>query len=92
MNGQKTMSTQRGKRRRIQGTVVSDKMTKTIRVQVVRLVKHPRYSKFVRRKATFVAHDEKGEAKLGDRVEIIESRPLSATKRWRLVKVLERAR
>ena len=77
-------------RKRLVGMVVSDKMDKTIVVVVNRLVKHPIYKKYIRRRAKFNAHDEQNSAQLGDTVEIVQSRPLSRTKRWRLVKVLER--
>lgn len=73
------------KRRRLTGVVVSDKMDKTITVQVTRLVKHRRYFKFVNRRKNFKAHDELNECKTGDTVTIEESRPLSRTKRWVVV-------
>lgn len=74
------------------GRVVSDKMQKTITVLVERKVEHPLYKKYYLQRSKFYAHDEKSEAKLGDMVRIIESRPLSRLKRWRLVEVVERAR
>jgi small subunit ribosomal protein S17 len=83
------MSQKRGRRSEVIGVVVSDKMQKTITVEVERLEKHPKYGKFVKRFSVFKAHDESGKAKLGDRVKIVESRPLSRTKRFRLVEVLE---
>jgi small subunit ribosomal protein S17 len=70
------------------GVVTSDKMNKTIVVEVERRVPHPRFKKIVRRTSTFHAHDEKEEAKTGDKVRIMETRPLSKTKRWRLIEVL----
>jgi small subunit ribosomal protein S17 len=70
------------------GVVVSDKMEKTIVVLVNRLVKHPTYKKFIKRRTKFMAHDEKNVARLGDTVEITQSRPLSRLKRWRLAKVI----
>ncbi|MDR2198538.1 MAG: 30S ribosomal protein S17 [Deltaproteobacteria bacterium] len=70
------------------GVVVSDKMDKTVVVLVNRQVKHPVYKKYIRRRAKFMAHDEKNLARMGDTVEIIQSRPLSKLKRWRLIKVL----
>ncbi len=74
------------------GVVTSAQKTpKTIRVEVEYLTKHSKYGKFVRRTARLHAHDEKGEARLGDRVEIMECRPISKTKNWRLVKVLTAA-
>jgi small subunit ribosomal protein S17 len=77
-------------RKRLVGLVVSDKMEKTIVVVVNRLVKHPTYKKYIRRRVKFTAHDEQNTAHLGDTVEIVQSRPLSRTKRWRLAKILER--
>ncbi len=74
------------------GRVISNKMNKTITVQVDRRIRHPRYGKFVTRRTKLHAHDEGNECKQGDLVEIEECRPLSKTKAWRLVKVLERAR
>ena len=74
------------------GTVVSDKMEKSITVVVERRVRHPKYHKFISRRSKFMAHDERGEAGIGDKVEIVETRPMSARKRWRLVRVIEKAR
>ena len=74
------------------GVVRSDKMTKTITVTVERRVKHPIYGKFVKKTTSFHAHDEKSEAKVGDVVKIMETRPLSKTKRWRLVEIVEKAK
>lgn len=76
----------------LQGNVVSDIMKKTVRVKVERMFLHPVYKKTVRRSKDFLAHDEKGEAKVGDLVEIVETRPISRLKRWRLTRVVERAR
>jgi small subunit ribosomal protein S17 len=70
------------------GVVVSDKMDKTVVVLVSRQVKHPVYKKYIRRRAKFMAHDEKNVARMGDTVEIVQSRPLSKLKRWRLIKVI----
>jgi small subunit ribosomal protein S17 len=81
----------RGKRRVLLGTVVSDKMQKTVVVQVTRRYKHPRYRKYVQERLRYKAHDETNDARIGDRVRIIESRPLSKDKRWRLLEVVERA-
>lgn len=81
----------RGRRRRAVGRVVSAKMQKTIRVQVDRRVRHPRYKKYIRRSTVYFAHDEKREAGPGDTVEIMETRPLSKRKRWRLVRVVGKA-
>ncbi|NLF06713.1 MAG: 30S ribosomal protein S17 [Pirellulaceae bacterium] len=72
------------------GIVTSDKTSKTRRVEIPRLVKHPRYGKYVRRKTVCNVHDENNESGLGDKVEIIESRPMSKTKRWALVRVVEK--
>ena len=80
-----------GKRKQRVGEVVSNKMTKTIVVRVERRFPHPQYKKIVTSYKKFYANDEKGEAKPGDRVRIIETRPLSKLKRWNLVKVVERA-
>jgi small subunit ribosomal protein S17 len=81
-----------GSRKVRQGTVVSSKADKTITVQIEVVRRHPVYEKVVRRSATIHAHDESNEANEGDVVRVIESRPMSRTKRWRLVEVLERAR
>ena len=80
----------RGFRKRLQGVVKSDKMDKTVTVTVERLVKHPRYKKYVRRKNTFMAHDPDRAAREGDVVGIESTRPLSRRKRWRLVRVVGR--
>ncbi|MCF8213792.1 MAG: 30S ribosomal protein S17 [Chitinophagaceae bacterium] len=74
------------------GSVTSDKMDKTITVAVERKVKHPLYGKFVKKTTKFHAHDETNEAKPGDVVRIMETRPLSKTKRWRLVEIIEKAK
>lgn len=74
------------------GVVTSSKMDKTITVAVERKVKHPIYGKFVKKTTKFHAHDEKNECGIGDIVKIMESRPLSKTKRWRLVEVVEKAK
>ena len=79
----------RGRRNEVVGEVVSDKMDKTISVQIYRLVKHKRYGKFIRRSSVFKAHDEKNVAKQGDKVKIYETRPFSKTKRWMLSEILE---
>jgi small subunit ribosomal protein S17 len=73
------------------GVVVSDKMSKTRVVAVERSFRHPRYERVVKRTARFKAHDERNEARLGDRVLIVETRPLSKDKRWRIKEILERA-
>ena len=74
------------------GTVVSDKMEKTVVVAIERQVRHGVYGKQLRRTSRFMAHDEKGEAKVGDRVAMVPSRPLSKRKRWVVTRVVERAR
>ena len=78
-------------RRTVTGRVVSDKMDKTVSVSVDRLIKHPRYGKYIRRTTKVLAHDEKNECKAGDRVTISECRPLSKNKAWQVVSVVERA-
>ena len=80
----------RGARKKKVGTVVSDKMDKTVVVRVERLVPHDVYKKYVRRRVTFKAHDEKNEFRAGDRVEIVETRPMSKDKRWRVARLIER--
>ena len=83
---------ERGMRKTREGLVVSDKMAKTIVVSLEDRVKHPRYSKVIRRTKKVKAHDEENTAGPGDRVLLMETRPLSATKRWRLVQILEKAK
>src|SRR5262245_19632712 len=80
---------ERGKRRQETGVVTSDKMNKTRRVEIPRLVKHQRYGKYIRRRTICHVHDENNESKMGDTVEIMETRPLSKTKHWRLVRVVK---
>ena len=87
----KDATSERGSRRTEIGIVLSDVRQKTITVEVKHLVKHPRYGKYIFRSTHLHAHDEKNEAKKGDRVEVVETRPISKQKRWRLVKVIERA-
>ena len=82
----------RGDRKIREGMVVSDKMEKTIVVELEDRVKHPRYAKVIRRTHKVKAHDEQGTAGVGDRVLLAETRPLSATKRWRVVEILEKAK
>jgi len=74
------------------GEVVSDKMEKTIAVKIFRTVKHAKYGKFIKKTSVFKAHDENNEAKMGDKVKIFETRPLSKTKRWKLSEIVERSR
>ena len=82
---------ERGVRKERKGVVVSDKMDKTIVVQVTRRIRHPLYGKEMSQSRKFHAHDEANEAKIGDVVRIVESRPLSRLKRWRLLEIVERA-
>ena len=84
--------TKRNSRKERVGLVVSDKMEKTITVALERQVKHPIYKKFLKKTTKLMAHDENNEAHQGDTVRIMETRPLSKNKRWRLVEVLERAK
>ena len=86
------METKRGLRKNRVGIVVSNKMEKTITVSVERRVKHPVYGKIVRMTTKLTAHDEKNECKEGDKVRIMETRPLSKNKRWRLVEVIEQVK
>lgn len=74
------------------GVVTSDKMQKSIVVAVLRKVKHPKYGKFVKKTTKFVAHDENNDCNIGDTVKIMETRPLSKNKNWRLVEIIERAK
>lgn len=87
-----TTTTERKRRKSRIGIVSSDKMTKTITVTVERKVKHPIYGKFVKKTKKFHAHDEENTAGVGDVVRIMETRPLSKTKRWRLVEIIEKAK
>ena len=81
----------RNERRTVTGVVTADKMDKTVKVRVERLVAHPQFSKTLRKHYVCYAHDEKREARMGDKVELMESRPLSKLKHWRLVRVVEKA-
>lgn len=82
----------RGQRKVIQGVVSSDKMEKSRIVVVERRVKHPLYKKYVKKTSKFMVHDEKNDSHIGDTVRIMETRPLSKRKRWRLVEIVERAK
>ena len=82
----------RGRRKLRQGVVVGDKMDKTIVVEIKQLVRHPLYGKIMRRSTKFKVHDESNESGVGDTVEIMECRPLSKQKRWRLTRVVEKAK
>jgi small subunit ribosomal protein S17 len=83
---------QRGFRKTREGYVISDKMNKTVTVEVEDRVQHPRYGKTIRRTTKVKAHDEANSAGVGDRVLLMETRPLSATKRWRVVQIIEKAK
>lgn len=85
-----TTRNDRGIRKTKVGTVMSDRMDKTVVVRVERVVLHPVYKKYTKRRTTYKAHDEKNEFKVGDRVEIVETRPLSKGKRWRVLRLIER--
>src|SRR5262245_45920326 len=90
METQQPTQEPRGRRRMEVGVVTSDKMQKTRRVEIPRLVKHARYGKYIRRRTICHVHDEKNESHIGDTVEIMETRPLSKTKHWRLVRIVAR--
>ena len=92
MSSKETVTIERGERKIREGIVVSNKMDKTIVVIVEDRFKHPLYGKVVRRSNKLKAHDETNDCGIGDRVLLMETRPLSATKRWRVVEVLERAK
>jgi len=83
----------RESRRKIrQGTVVSDKMDKTVMVKIDQVFRHPTYKKIIRRSSKFAVHDEANDAHIGDTVRIMETRPLSKSKRWRVIEIVERAK
>ncbi len=84
--------TERGNKRLITGVVVADKMEKTIVVRTERLVKHEVFHKYIRRHVKYKAHDERNECQVGDKVLIVESRPISKEKRWRVREILEKAK
>ncbi len=86
-----TQTAIKSRHRTLLGEVVSDKMDKTVVVQVIRRYRHPRYKKYVQERIRYKAHDEKNEAKIGDKVRIIESRPRSKEKRWSVQAILERS-
>ena len=83
---------ERNNRKIREGIVVSDKMDKSIVIKVERKMKHPIYGKFLKRSTKFMAHDEKNECRIGDRVRIMETRPLSKNKCWRLIEIVEKAK
>jgi small subunit ribosomal protein S17 len=87
-----TRQAERGERKTRTGVVVSDAMDRTVLVRVERQRQHPLYGKTVRRSSRLAAHDEGNQAKVGDRVRVVETRPLSKTKRWRVVEILEEAK
>ncbi|MEY2642200.1 MAG: ribosomal protein [Actinomycetota bacterium] len=87
-----TETTERANRKVREGIVSSNKMDRTIVVEVVERVRHPKYNKFVMRTKKLYAHDEANDANIGDKVRVMETRPLSKTKRWRVVEILERAK
>lgn len=89
--GQNTEGQVRNQRKLMRGTVISNKMQKTLVVQVDRKVRHPIYEKFVSKKTKLYAHDENNEAAIGDIVELTQTRPLSKLKAWRLVRILQKA-
>ena len=89
-NASGTEAGKRGRRAEKVGIVASDKMEKTVVVRVDRLIKHPKYRRYVRRTSKFMAHNEQG-ASIGDKVRIVETRPLSARKRWRVVEIVQKA-
>ena len=87
-----TTTAVRNRRKVRVGKVVSDRMDKTVVVSIERLVSHPMYGRYVRRRAKFKVHDEKNECRVGDTIRFMETRPLSKDKRWRFIEVIERAR
>jgi len=89
---EEAVAVERGRRKVREGLVVSDKMNKTVVVAVEDQVKHPLYGKVLRRTSKLKAHDEQNACGIGDRVLLMETRPLSATKRWRVVEILEKAK
>ncbi|OGQ11587.1 MAG: 30S ribosomal protein S17 [Deltaproteobacteria bacterium RBG_16_71_12] len=91
MSDTKQDQTERGTGRTLRGVVKSDKMAKTISVEVIRTVRHAKYNKFIKKRARYYAHDEQGQAHVGDTVDIVECRPTSKLKRWRLANIAEKA-
>lgn len=85
------METSRGNRRKLSGRISANKMDKTVVVTVTRRVKHPLYGKYVVRKSRMKVHDPANECKIGDRIEIVETRPISKDKRWKVNRIIERA-
>lgn len=89
---EETLQGQRSMRKERQGVVESVKMDKTVVVSVLRRVRHPKYGKFVHRTSKFYVHDERNECGVGDTVRVMETRPISKMKRWRLVEIIEKAK
>jgi small subunit ribosomal protein S17 len=85
-------TTPRKQRKTVVGVVTSDRMNKTRRVEIPRLVRHPRYNKYIKRRTICYMHDEKNESRKGDTVELMETRPLSKLKNWRLIRIVARAK
>ncbi|MCH7896571.1 MAG: 30S ribosomal protein S17 [candidate division NC10 bacterium] len=85
------MEQQRSQRKVLVGTVVSDRMQKTVVVSIARSFRHPEYSKLVRRRTTVKAHDKEQQCRVGDKVKLMETRPLSRDKRWRIVEIVQKA-
>ena len=83
---------ERNLRKQREGIVTSNKMNKTITIEVLRRVKHPIYGKYVKKSSKITAHDEKNQCKIGDLVRVMETKPISKTKRWRIVEIIERAK
>lgn len=92
MSEEQTTATERGRRKVRTGVVVSDKMDKTVLIRIDRQVRHRLYDKTVRRSSKLAAHDEQNDAHVGDTVRVMETRPLSKSKRWRVVEIVERAK
>ena len=92
MTDEQSTTIERGRRKVRTGVVVSDKMDKTVLIRIDRQVTHPLYQKTVRRSSKLAAHDEQNEAHVGDTVRVMETRPLSKSKRWRVVEIVERAK
>jgi small subunit ribosomal protein S17 len=87
-----TETTDRNRRKSRVGKVVSDRMEKTVVVSIERLVKHPTYGRYIRKRTKFKVHDEKNECRIGDTIRFMETRPISKDKRWRFVEFVERAK
>ena len=92
MSSEQSITTERGRRKVRTGVVVSDKMDKTVLIRIDRQVRHALYGKTVKRSTKLAAHDEANDAHVGDTVRVVETRPLSKSKRWRVVEIVERAK